>query len=500
MRKFASVLLVSFGILILFAACQPTKIWLPTDTREYTDIADVPDIVDIPDILEDAIDGKTGTSYTVTAVDSFTRAAMPLADTTSYYIVEVTLRGYTASNGGTIEEGEVVYNFTVTATDVEYTAEATGLSVSSSDEVKAIDVTASGFKGSVAGILFDAASNTVSKTSDFTVTQNIYAGSYESGSDKVTNAENEGVVSSGNGEASSPFVISDIDTLMSINEFGNDNHFKLGADLKLPESLKITADNISLDLNNHSIDGTGSNSSIRIVGDSFEIKGKGTVISDTPYTLFLVAEYGSAVINGGTFISEKGNGVGVGSATAKDDKNVDYSGGTLIINNCNLVAQEYGVGAWGDGHLVINGGNFTARDNTVVGTNGTGYDTSVKPYAEYSIEINGGTFNANITTPGYISCGIYSANAGSVVLKGGTFNINGGVGILVRGGSLDLRNAVIINNHIEGLDEGKVGDSTVLVSDNPIVVDYSSEYPDWEGINIISTGDYEPVIKITEKR
>ena len=158
------------------------------------------------------------------------------------------------------------------------------------------------------------------------------------------------------------------------------------------------------------------------------------------------------------------------------------------------------LGVWGDGHLVINGGTFTAHDNTVIGTNGTGYDTSVKPYAEYSIEINGGTFNANIESSGYIACGIYAANAGSVVLRGGTFNINGGVGILVRGGSLDLRNAVIINNHIEGLDEGKVGDSTVLVSDNPIVVDYSSEYPDWEGINIISTGDYEPVIKITEKQ
>ena len=495
MRKFASVLLVSLGILILFAACQPTKIWLPTDTREYTDIADVPDIVDIPGILEDVIDGKTGTSYTVTEVDSFARASMPLADTTSYYIVEVTLRGYTVSNGGTIEEGEVVYNFTVTGTDVQYTADATGLSVSSSDEVKAIDVTASGFKGSVAGIAFDAATNTVSKTSDFAITQNKYAGSYESGSDKVTNAENEGVVSSGNGEAGSPFVIDDLETLVSINEFGDGQHFRLGADIQLEKALVINTSNITLDLNNHSISAPNGNG-IYVVGGSLTINGTGAVTSENGFA-FRVFNEGTATLNGGNYYSRNESAVGVGSATAEGGKNIDYSGGTLIINDCTVEAQEYGVGVWGDGHLVINGGTFTAHDNTVIGTNGTGYDTSVKPYAEYSIEINGGTFNANIESSGYIACGIYAANAGSVVLRGGTFNINGGVGILVRGGSLDLRNADIINNHIDGLEEGCVGDATTLISDNPIVVDYSSKYPDWEGINIISTGDYEPVIKRT---
>ncbi len=148
--------------------------------------------------------------------------------------------------------------------------------------------------------------------------------------------------------------------------------------------------------------------------------------------------------------------------------------GKLIIDGQNVTvkAQEFALGAYGKCTLNVKGGTFTSFDNAVVGTNGS------KGYENYNINIFGGTFNGNIQSDGYIANGIYMANTGTVNVENATFNIIDGIGILVRSGSLNLGENVIINCTKDKLGEGKVGDSKVdLTSPVEICVDRKSNYP-----------------------
>ncbi|MDY6421597.1 MAG: YDG domain-containing protein, partial [Synergistales bacterium] len=52
--------------------------------------------------------------------------------------------------------------------------------------------------------------------------------------------------------------------------------------------------------------------------------------------------------------------------------------------------------------------------------------------------IYGGTFNGNISSSGYIACGIYAPNYDKWNLYGGTFNITGGAGIVARAGVINI--------------------------------------------------------------
>ena len=148
------------------------------------------------------------------------------------------------------------------------------------------------------------------------------------------------------------------------------------------------------------------------------------------------------------------------------------SGATLTINGNGYVNGVEGcVMAFGNASFVINGGTYTCTDNFVFGTNGsTGKGGN-------TITINAGTFNGQITSAGYVACGIYVANADTVVVNGGTFNITNGVGILARSGNTTVKAGVVFN--VSGNGElGKVGDSQVTVpSGEELVLDLKANYP-----------------------
>ena len=105
-----------------------------------------------------------------------------------------------------------------------------------------------------------------------------------------------------------------------------------------------------------------------------------------------------------------------------------------------------------------------------------------------TIEISGGTFNANILTEGFVACGIYHPQKGSLKVTGGTFNIKNGCGILMRGGELDMTgsNASFTFTGDAGEETlGKVGDSRVVVPcGKKIVKDAYSGYYDADNIKI----------------
>ena len=142
------------------------------------------------------------------------------------------------------------------------------------------------------------------------------------------------------------------------------------------------------------------------------------------------------------------------------------------------------------GSLVINNGTFTAKDNAVVGTNGS------SNYAGSTITINGGTFNGNIQTSGYIACGVYVANNDTVNINGGTFNITDGVGILMRAGDTTIGKGVKINlNNTGKITAGKIGDATINISTpSYLVEDVRSGYPGaTTGFTITNNSSYDLV-------
>lgn len=169
---------------------------------------------------------------------------------------------------------------------------------------------------------------------------------------------------------------------------------------------------------------------------------------------------GTLTINQGTF-------------TSPDNCNISIRGGKAVINEGTFSSVEGCIHIFGDGsetiksEVEINGGTFTASDNAVILGNGT------SGYYDTKITVNGGTFNCRITTSGYMACGIYHPQRGQLNIKGGTFNIEGGSGIVMRGGTLDLSEGVVFN-FIEksGLTEGWVGDKkTKLPVEKAVIAD-----------------------------
>jgi len=151
-------------------------------------------------------------------------------------------------------------------------------------------------------------------------------------------------------------------------------------------------------------------------------------------------------------------------------------GAELVIEgDGNVNSQEFGVLALHGSSATINGGTFTTTDNIVLGTNG------LSGYGENTIVVNDGTFNAHITSNGYIACGVYVANNDTVVLNGGTFNIYDGCGVCVRSGQAIIGEDVVFNmltEHIPALTAGKVGDAPIQVpAGERFVLDLKANYP-----------------------
>ena len=134
------------------------------------------------------------------------------------------------------------------------------------------------------------------------------------------------------------------------------------------------------------------------------------------------------------------------------------------------------------GNVKITMGTFTSNDNAVISGNGT----DDAKYKNGTIEITGGVFNAKIQSSGYVACGIYHPQVGTLKVSGGTFNIENGCGILMRGGSLDMTGSQVAFNFTGAATaDGKVGDSRIVVPcGKKIVKDACSAYYDAGNINI----------------
>lgn len=125
-------------------------------------------------------------------------------------------------------------------------------------------------------------------------------------------------------------------------------------------------------------------------------------------------------------------------------------------------------------------------DNAPVAGNGTNNATN---YCGGTVmNIGKSIIVGNIETPGYVACGIYHPQYGKLnIEEGAKIYANGGVGVLMRGGTLSMTGGEIVATGDKDLT-GKVGDSRVVVPTSGIVFDDYAGYYDHSNVNVAVSG------------
>ena len=272
------------------------------------------------------------------------------------------------------------------------------------------------------------------------------------------------------------------------------------------ESVNIASDNdIVLDLNGY----------VLTLTDTMKVDGNLTVQDNTVTTGPIVSsdyesvEYDAGKIvytgnataiipqNGGSFTLLSGiiDASAAGTAIyANGNQSPENDGDTAPVNSKVTIADgyvhsmEYGIGVAGRGaQLSVTGGVIAAEGNCAIGGNGT--NSASRYDGGTTINISGGTIIGRMTAEfvedGYIAVGIYHPQNGEMTISGGTIYADQGVGIAMRGGTLDFTGGSIIST---GSASGKVGDSKVAMDCYGIQVDGDSGYYDYANCKVTISG------------
>ena len=265
------------------------------------------------------------------------------------------------------------------------------------------------------------------------------------------------------------------------------------ANVTIPANTTVT-----LDLNGKTLTSAANNQSTIVVNGNLTVEdstaGQPTVSNkyEVSYTSgsikstdipVKVQNGGSFTLNSGKIESETESGLFV----IGDKTGTDAINSSATINGGYINSQEYGIGVVGKGaSLTVNDGAIETRDNAVIGGNGT-YNESDKQ-GDTTITITGGTMIGHITTGGYVACGVYHPQSGTLNISGGTIYADSGVGVLMRGGTANITGGEIITT---GKQEvvGKVGDSKVVVGCHGVQVDGISRYYDYDNAKVEISGN-----------
>ena len=207
-------------------------------------------------------------------------------------------------------------------------------------------------------------------------------------------------------------------------------------------------------------------------------------------TGILVSNGGKLTLESGCVHSTSGNGINVNGNTNMEgwDNAIDSS---VTITGGYVHSREYGIGVYGNGAVVnVEGGVVVADDNGAIAGNGSynsdsNGDGVTDNYGGTEINIRGGTVIGHIVSSGYIAVGIYHPQNGEMTISGGTIYADQGVGIAMRGGTLDFTGGSIIST---GSASGKVGDSKVAMDCYGIQVDGDSGYYDYTNCKVTISG------------
>ena len=197
---------------------------------------------------------------------------------------------------------------------------------------------------------------------------------------------------------------------------------------------------------------------------------------------------GLCAINGGEIILESGSVESTGNMGVYAQGNFTPGGeaqnSKITVKGGYILAQECAASAQGNGAtLDIQGGVLQSKDNAVVSGNGTKSDK--KDCGGTIMNISGGTMIGGIQTAGYIACGVYHPQQGALNITGGKFQIENGVGVLIRAGSANITGGEIVTT---GSVNGKVGDSQIIEGCYGVVYDSVSKYPGAADADKIAVG------------
>ena len=274
--------------------------------------------------------------------------------------------------------------------------------------------------------------------------------------------------------------------------------------LQQPVEEQITVPagaDLVLDLNGHELK-AAAGTPVTVNGGKLTVKDS-TAVQDCDYS----GEVPAAQYKGGAIVAEKANGVQVtngGEFTLLSGKVRAQNIGVSVVGNIAagadreaiaskayikggyVLCQEYGVSPQGKGaYISVEGDAFIeALDNAAVAGNGNVTDKEDR--GGTTIDINGGIIVSHIQSKGYIACGIYHPQAGTLNITDGEIYAENGVGILMRAGKMSMTGGFLVTT---GNVTGKVGDSQVNIGCDGIVVEGApSKYPG------IATGGLDAVI------
>ena len=232
------------------------------------------------------------------------------------------------------------------------------------------------------------------------------------------------------------------------------------------------ARNVTIDLNGKNL----TLSSITVdKGGNLTIKDSGTGGTYNG----LGANYSVRVKRGGIFNLESGTLTNSSTATGTSNVVVRVEGGTATtpaastanIKGGKIESNGTPVFVRDPGATVnVSGGDLVGSGLACIAGNGT------EGMGGTNINISGGTLTAKPYDDTSAACGIYHPNEGTLKITGGTINVTGGVGVLMRGGQMDMTGGVI-NARGDISKTGTVGDSRVVVTSSGVIFDRDANYP-----------------------
>ena len=183
---------------------------------------------------------------------------------------------------------------------------------------------------------------------------------------------------------------------------------------------------------------------------------------------------GSVVIDGGSYMSNK-------------EAFFASNGGKIVFNDGYVRSVECAMNIGGNGILEMNGGKIETIDNMGIGTNGSsGRGGNV-------ITMNGGKIDANIQSAGYEAIGVYIANSDTFIMNGGEIIANGGTGLCMRAGEVEIHGGKITATGTKKdgtpVADGKIGDgSWVMEGVSAVIYHESANYPGKAGMKLTIDG------------
>ncbi|WP_455136461.1 InlB B-repeat-containing protein [Thermophilibacter sp.] len=199
----------------------------------------------------------------------------------------------------------------------------------------------------------------------------------------------------------------------------------------------------------------------------------GTIKSSSNDAVMKVQMGGTLILESGTIWANDGcsaNGINViGNQDATSWSSPIHS--TLDVKGSYVRSQEYGLGVYGNGAtLTMSDGVVVAENNAAIAGNGT--VNSSRNSGGTKVSVSGGTIIGRLlpsaVEQGYIACGIYQPQSGTLEISGGTIYADGGAGVVMRAGELDMTGGDVIAS---GTLVGGVGDKKTDLQSVGIILD-----------------------------